>query len=103
MTQPRVKEELDATASLALIALVGAKIGENWFGECYSFECQDGRGDAGCDNQKLKAAMGGFNLIWPAEWRSEDRIPHDHQVFDLLEFAYEYGALPNAGALADLK
>jgi hypothetical protein len=28
ITQPRVKEELDAAASLALIGLVGAKIDE---------------------------------------------------------------------------
>jgi hypothetical protein len=96
MTQPRVKEELDATAALALVALVGARIDENWFGESYPFECQDGRGNAGCDNTKLKAAMGGFNLIWPADWRDECRVPQDHHVFDLLEFAYEYVALPDA-------
>ena len=96
MTRPRVKEELDVPSALGLTALVGAKIAGNWFGQSFPFECQDGRGNAGCDHQKLKAAMGGYNLIWPGDWTRDDQVPEDHYVFDLLEFAYEYVALPNA-------
>lgn len=95
-SQPRVKEDLDVPSSLALIALVGAKIDEHWFGSSFPSECQDGRGNAGCDTDKLKAAMGGYNLVWPNDWRREDRVPEDHNVFDLIEFAYEYVALPCA-------
>jgi hypothetical protein len=95
-TQPRVKEELDGPSALALIALVGAKIDEDWFGASYPFECQDGQGNAGCDNRKLKTAMGGYNLIWPDDWRKGDEVPEDHHVFDLLEFSYEYVSLPEA-------
>src|SRR5437667_4303179 len=95
-TQPRVREQLDGPSALALIALVSAKIDENWFGASYAFECQDGRGNAGCDKQKLKAAMDGYKLIWPDDWRGGDRIPEDHHVFDLFKFSYEHVAFPDA-------
>ena len=95
-TQPRVREQLDGQSALALIALVSAKLDENWFGASYPFECQDGRGNAGCGKQKLKAAMDGYKLIWPDDWRGGDRIPEDHHVFDLVEFSYEHVAFPGA-------
>jgi hypothetical protein len=40
--------------------------------------------------------MGGYTLIWPGDWIRDDRVPEDHCIFDLLEFAYESVALPNA-------
>lgn len=94
--QPRVKEELDDPSKLALIALVSAKIDENWFGVSFPFECQDGSGNAGCSSQKLKAAMDGYKLIWPDDCQGQGQVPEDHHVFDLVEFSYEYVALPNA-------
>jgi len=42
--------------------------------------------------------MGGYNLIWPGDrWSvTGENFPTDVQIFDLLEFAYEYVALPDA-------
>jgi hypothetical protein len=98
LTQARVKEELDVTVALALIGLVNAKIDEHWFGLSYPFECQDGRGNAGCNRDRLSTSMAGYNLIWPGDryGSTAENFPADHQIFDLLEFAYEYVALPNA-------
>src|SRR5438552_297344 len=95
LTQARVKEELDATTSLALIGLVNAKIDEHWFGQSFPFECQDGRANAGYNRDKLVAAMDGYNLIWPgSRWKpTAENFPANYQVFDLIEFSYEYVAL----------
>lgn len=50
LTQPRVKERLDADASLGLLALLEAKIDGHWFGESFPSECEDGyRCDIGSD------------------------------------------------------
>jgi hypothetical protein len=96
LTQPRVKEELDANAAVGLLAILEAKIDENWFGGAFPFECQDGRGNAGCDVTKLKGAFAAYNLIWPADWRWAQDIPADANVFDLIEFSYEHVAMPDA-------
>lgn len=92
---PQVDEELNRDAARALLALVKARIEENWLGEQFPSECQDGGHNIGCDEEKLKNALAGYKVIWPEDWPAhEDRVPDDPQIFDLLEFSYEHIALP---------
>lgn len=97
LTQPRVKEELDAEAAIGLLAIIEARINENWFGEAFPTECQDGGHNTGCDNSKLRKALGAYDVIWPADWSDrEGQVPADPYIFDLVEFSYEHVALPKA-------
>ena len=95
-TKPRTKEELDDPCRSGLLAFVDARISEEWFGLAFPFQCQDGRGNAGTDYDKLRAMMAGYGVIWPGEWlRANQPPPSDGQVFDLIEFAYEHVAEPD--------
>jgi hypothetical protein len=96
MTLPRVSEELDERSARGLLSLIEARIGENWFGEAFPAECEDGALNAGCDIKKLKGAIDSFNLVWPAEWHGSEHRPADPHIFDLIEFAYEHIALPES-------
>ncbi|MDP2899072.1 MAG: hypothetical protein Q8Q12_21250 [bacterium] len=97
LTQPRVNEALDADTAIGLLGIIQARISENWFGEAFPAECEDGGLNAGCDTSKLKGALAAYNLIWPADWPNEDGLfPDDPQIFDLIEFSYEHVAIPEA-------
>jgi len=91
---PRVREELDSQCATGLLSILEARIAENWFGEAFPAECEDGGQNAGCDISKLKGASAAYNLIWPEDWRKSDQIPADGLIFDLIEFSYEHIALP---------
>src|SRR5438034_1456168 len=45
---------------------------------------------AGTDIAKLRHRMKGYSVIWPKENFYEGTIPTDGQVFDLIEFSYEF-------------
>lgn len=93
--KPRTSEALDDVTTTGLIALVSARIDEQWFGQSFPFACQDGRGNAGTDTGKLRAMLETYVVIWPEDWRTSEQRPEDGQVFDLLEFSYEHVAEPN--------
>jgi hypothetical protein len=97
MTAPRVKEELDADTANGLLAIIKARIGENWFGESFPTECPDGGHNTGCDTGKLSGSLKAYKVIHPWDWPSrDDALPTDPEIFDLIEFLYEYAALPQA-------
>lgn len=97
MTQPRVREELTRDAAVGLLGLLSARIDENWFGEQFPTECQDGGHNVGCDTSKLRVALAAYKVIWPKEWPNrDDEVPADPLVFDLVEFSYEHIAVPKA-------
>lgn len=96
MIPPRTGEALTPEATRALLSLVDARIDENWFGEQFPVECQDGGHNIGCSNSKLKNALDGYRVIWPKDWADGGRLPGDPLVFDLIEFSYEHVALPKA-------
>src|SRR5665213_797389 len=100
LIEPRIKEELGAGLMAALFTVVNAKIDENLFGQSFSLQCPDpGDNNIGCDLDKLKEGLAAYKVIWPREWpKSENEWPTDGQVFDLLEFLYEYAGLPKSYA-----
>lgn len=89
-TKPRVSEELDANARLGLLTLLSSRIDEEWFGCSFPEKCGDGYAYAGTDLEKLRRTMQGYGLLWPPDFLNDRHPPSDGQVFDLLEFAYEY-------------
>lgn len=99
---PRVKEELDEVTRNGLMALVQARIDEEWFGNSFPSMCPDGRGNSGCDRAKLETMAKAFGVVLPTDqndaWlRDEDNsAPSDGQVFDLIEFSYEHVSEPTA-------
>jgi hypothetical protein len=100
MTEPRVREELDADLTKSLLTVINAKIDENLFGESFSLECPDNASNScGCDQDKLKAGLAAYNVIWPRGWPTrKDEWPTDPQLFDLLEFLYEHAGMPEGYA-----
>jgi hypothetical protein len=96
--KPRVQETLDDVTRNGLLSMIGARIKQEWFGYAFPFACQDGQGNAGCDSTRLKTEMATFGVIWPDDRReSFEKEPSDGQVFDLVEFSYEYVAMPEEG------
>ena len=89
--KPRVQEALDDVTRTGLLSLISSRISEEWFGNAFAAACQDGQGNAGCDTKKLRTMMATFGVIWPDGNKEE---PEDGQVFDLIEFSYEYIAEP---------
>jgi hypothetical protein len=86
---PRIAEILDDTTRDALMTLVTARIDEEWFGFRFPEKCRDGYAYAGTDFTRLRETMKGYGLVWPREVDC-DNPPNDGQVFDLIEFAYEF-------------
>lgn len=86
--RPRIAEALDEATRNGLLALVSARIDEEWFGLAFPSKCGDGYAYAGTDLQKLEQTMKGYSVVWPRRIADDDP-PSDGQVFDLLEFAYE--------------
>jgi hypothetical protein len=99
---PRAKEELDNVTRNGLVALVRARIDEEWFGDSFPSLCPDGRGNAGRNRVNLETMMKAYNVIWPADqkdyWRrgEDEEVSSDGQVFDLIEFSYEHVSEPTA-------
>jgi len=74
LTKPRVKETLEPETAKGLLGLIEARISENWFGDRFPFECQDGGSNAGCDEEKLKNGLMAYDLIWPADWSAPEHF-----------------------------
>jgi hypothetical protein len=89
-TKPRVAETLDETTRRALLTLVRARMDEEWFGLSFPDKCADGYAYAGTDIRKLKATIEGYDLLWPNQEFDSECPPSDGQIFDLVEFSYEY-------------
>ncbi len=87
--KPRIAEVLDDTTRNGLLTLVTARIDEEWFGLSFPNKCGDGYAYAGTDFDKLRETMKGYGLLWPAVVDRSDP-PDDGQIFDLIEFAYEF-------------
>ena len=92
-TKPRIAEVLDENTRKALLTLICARMDEEWFGLSFPDKCADGYAYAGTDLRKLKATMDGYGVLWPSQ--VEDNNPLDGQIFDLVEFSYEYIAEAN--------
>jgi hypothetical protein len=88
-TKPRISETLDETTRSGLLALVSARIDEEWFGLSFPAKCGDGYAYAGTDFTSLRERMKGYGVLWPRDVDAQNP-PDDGQVFDLLEFAYEF-------------
>ncbi len=105
--KPRTSEVLGEAVRDALLALVSARVEEEWFGKAYPLGCSDGYPHAGTDISKLRATVKGYGLKFPGlyerptrSWREPDHDepsqPTDAEVFDLIEFSYEMIAEPEA-------
>jgi hypothetical protein len=88
-TAPRVAEALDETTRNGCLAIVSARIDEEWFGLTFPEKCRDGYPYAGTDFTMLRETMKGYGVLWPGE---VDRAnpPEDGHIFDLIEFSYEF-------------
>ncbi len=91
-TKPRVAEVLDEVTRNALLTLLRARMDEEWFGLSFPQKCGDGYAYAGTDFTKLRATMDGYGLLWPKQEIDPDNPPPDGQIFDVIEFSYEYVA-----------
>ncbi len=85
----RVAEILDDATREGLLTLVSARIDEEWFGLSFNEKCGDGYAYAGTDLTRLGRTMKGYGIIWPHDV-DRSNPPTDGQIFDLLEFSYEF-------------
>lgn len=93
--EPRVKESLGTKLQSVLVQLVEQRIDDNSFGQSFPAQCPDGPVNSGVNEERLRAAMDGYKVIWPRDaFALEDEEPSDSQVFDLLEFTFEHIARP---------
>jgi hypothetical protein len=88
--KPRVSETLDDTARNGLWTLISGQIDEEWFGLSFPQKCDDGYAYAGTDFTKFRAMMEAYGLLWPRGDFDRYNPPSDGQMFDLLEFSYEF-------------
>src|SRR3972149_6233348 len=93
-TKPRVSEVLDESARSGLLTLISARIEEEWLGLSFPERCADGYAYAGTHFPKLRGTMEGYGLPWPRGGFNRDKPPSDGQIFDLVEFTFEYIAEP---------
>lgn len=93
--EPRVKDTLEGGVQVALLQLVAQRIDDSSFGMAFPETCPDGNLNAGANVARLRDVMSGYKVIWPQDalLMGINRST-DHQVFDLLEFAYEYISHP---------
>ena len=87
--RPRVKEVLDDVTREGLLSLVSARIDKECFGLSFNEKCGDGYAYAGTDLTLLEKTMKGYGIVWPHD-ADRDAAPADSQIFDLLEFSYEF-------------
>lgn len=102
--KPRTAEVLDDATRNGLLTLLNARLDEEWFGLAFRSGCNDGYAYAGTNYAKMKGIMAGYGLPWindikptpPSAYGSANDVPAltDGQVFDLLEFCYEFVAKP---------
>ncbi|MDO8944069.1 MAG: hypothetical protein Q7U75_12850, partial [Desulfobacterales bacterium] len=96
--KPRTSEALGEEVRDALLALVSARVEEEWFGDAFPLRCGDGYPTAGTDISKLRASLKGYRLRLPSLEETPTRKlsepaveplapPTDGEVFDLLEFS----------------
>jgi AbiJ N-terminal domain 4 len=85
----RVADMLDDATREGLLTLVSARIDEEWFGLSFNEKCSDGFAYAGTDLTRLGRTMTGYGIIWPHDV-DRNNPPNDGQIFDLLEFSYEF-------------
>jgi hypothetical protein len=96
--KPRVIEILPSSVRVGIFQLIQTGIENNAFGLAFPLQCLDGRGNAGTDERALRINMDAFHVVWPSEYISRDGDEvSDSQLFDLLEYSWEYVAAPIAG------
>jgi len=88
--KPQITETLDDTTRAALLNLFEARLSEEWFGFSFPDKCADGYFYAGTDTERLRQTVRGYGLFWPHDDLDIARPPSDGQVFELIEFAYEF-------------
>jgi hypothetical protein len=91
--KPRVAEALNDSAREALVGLWKSRINEEWFGESFPQDCPNCGKNAGYLKSALQDKTAEFGVVWPDDYLT------DGQLFDLLEFSYEFVALPEAHGL----
>lgn len=102
--KPRTAEQLDVTTRDALLNLLASRIEQEWFGHAFPDKCPDGYAHAGTDHARLRRALSGFGLPWPADalqkadTADESGPLADGLAFDLIEFSYEHIAQPDDGS-----
>jgi hypothetical protein len=97
--KPRTAEVLDEPTKTGLLGLVSSLIDQDWFGLSFPSKCPDGTANAGCDVHSLRTMMAGYGVLWPQGVHANDAT--DVQLFDLIEFSYEYAAWPQKGGWHD--
>jgi AbiJ N-terminal domain 4 len=88
--KPQTTEALDDTTRAALLNLFDARLSEEWFGFSFPDKCGDGYVYAGTDTERLRQTIRGYGLFWPREDYSAIKPPSDGQIFELIEFSYEF-------------
>jgi hypothetical protein len=91
---PRTKEELDDESRAAIWGLLTNRIQEEWFGFSFPDQCGDGYVYAGTAVSRLQREMTAYKILWPPD-QGADSGAADGQVFDAVEFSYQYVAEPS--------
>lgn len=97
--RPAVREQLDSVTKGGLIALVESRADDDWLAEEFPVRCRDGERnyvyatDRVALNKRIMAVIPGLERPWA---RADSDT--DDPVFDLVEFAGRYVALPQRGA-----
>lgn len=96
---PRVKEHLDSNSREGMLELVRMRIASDSFASKFPEACQDPPGlVCGTDTVALRRFMEGYRVIWPEVALRDVSQLQDYEIFDLMEFAYEYLAEPVLGS-----
>jgi hypothetical protein len=91
---PRTKEDLDNESREAIWGLLTNRIEEEWFGFAFPSQCGDGYVYAGTAINRLQREMAAYRLLWPPD-QSANPPATDGQVFDVVEFSYQFVAEPS--------
>ena len=88
--KPQIAETLDDNTRAALLNLFEARLAEEWFGFSFPYKCGDGYVYSGTDTDRLRQTIRGYGLLWPRQDLNMAQPPSDGQIFELIEFAYEF-------------
>jgi hypothetical protein len=91
---PRTKEELDNESREAIWGLLTNRIEEEWFGFAFPSQCGDGYVYAGTAINRLQREMAAYRILWPPD-QGANPPATDGQVFDAVEFSYQFVAEPS--------
>lgn len=91
---PRTKEELDKESREAIWSLLTNRIEEEWFGFAFPSQCGDGYVYAGTAINRLQREMAAYRILWPPD-QGANPPATDGQVFDAVEFSYQFVAEPS--------